>query len=117
MSKLNEVEERFAELFEAMSVEAHGIAVEKGWHEKPINDVEAFCLMHSEISEALEAYRIGDPPDDKIDEFSGIEAELADLVIRVMDYSATKGFDVSGAIIAKMNYNKSRPYKHGGKKI
>ena len=73
--------------------------------------------MHSELSEALEAIRNGNPPDDKIPEFTGVEAELADVIIRIMDMAAAKGYRVGEAVIAKINYNKNRPYKHGGKKF
>ena len=87
----------------------------KGWWEKDRNDGELIALMHSELSEALEAYRHGNPPDDKIPEFSGTTAELADCIIRILDYSAARGLDIGGAIIAKMAYNETRPYKHGKK--
>jgi hypothetical protein len=71
--------------------------------------------MHSELSEALEAIRKGNPPDDKIPEFTGVEAELADVIIRIMDMVAAKGYRVGEAVVAKINYNKNRTYKHGGK--
>lgn len=89
----------------------------KGWWETERNDGELMALMHSEISEGLEYYRHGNPPDDKIPEFSGIEAEMADTIIRILDYCAARNFRIGEAIIAKMAYNETRPYKHGGKKI
>ncbi len=69
--------------------------------------------MHSELSEALEAMRHGNPPDDKIPEFSGVEAELADAVIRIFDYAGARGLRLGEAIVAKAQFNKSRPPKHG----
>jgi NTP pyrophosphatase (non-canonical NTP hydrolase) len=77
------------------------------------NDAEMLCLIHSEISEALEALRRGNPPDDKIPEYSGAEAELADVVIRIMDLAHARGWRVAQAIEAKMRFNAGRPYKHG----
>lgn len=47
--------------------------------------------------------------------YLGVEAELADVVIRIMDYAKARGLLVAEAIIAKSEYNKTRPIKHGGK--
>jgi NTP pyrophosphatase (non-canonical NTP hydrolase) len=42
-----------------------------------------------------------------------VEEELADVVIRIMDYAFGHDFDVAGAILAKIEYNKSREFMHG----
>jgi len=47
----------------------------------------------------------------------GIPSELADIVIRVCDMCGWYGIDLEAAIKEKMEYNKNRPYKHGGKKL
>lgn len=103
----------FEMAFDALTVRAYQIAKDHGWHEQERNDGEVLSLIHSEISEALQALRAGNPPDKCCPEFSNLEIELADAIIRIMDYAAEKNLDISGAIVAKMEYNKNRPYKHG----
>lgn len=81
--------------------------------------------LHSEISEAWEAYRAGKLflPCDKAEKMqamglkplSCIEEELADIVIRVFDTSEALGIDIEAAVAAKHEYNMSRPIRHGGK--
>jgi NTP pyrophosphatase (non-canonical NTP hydrolase) len=87
----------------------------RGFKDTVADDSKALLLMHSEISEATEYLRHNNPISDHIPEFSGIEEELADLVIRACNYAFAKGFDLGGAILAKMDFNDTREYKHGGK--
>lgn len=94
--------------------DVHTNAVDKGfWPEEGRNDGEMLALIHSEISEALEAIRAGNPPDDKIPDFTSVEVELADAVIRIMDMAIARQWRVAEAIEAKMAYNKTRAFKHG----
>lgn len=66
-----------------------------------------FALMHSEISEALEADR-KDLMDDHLPHRPGIEVEMADLVIRVLDFCGANNLDLGGALVEKMAYNAQR---------
>jgi NTP pyrophosphatase (non-canonical NTP hydrolase) len=107
----------FTEAFNNVAEDVHQNAIKKGWWENDRNDGELISLMHAELSEALEALRAGNPPDDHIPEFNAVETELADVIIRIMDYAGARGYKVGQAIEAKINYNKGRSYKHGNKKF
>lgn len=67
------------------------------------------ALIHSEVSEALEAFR-------KDDKANFIE-ELADVLIRVLDCSEGLGMDIESAICAKLEKNRGRGFRHGGKRV
>lgn len=76
--------------------------------EKPKRNVpEMLCLIHSEISEAMEGHR-KNLMDDKLPHRSMLEVELADAVIRICDMAGGLGLDLEGAIYEKLEYNKNR---------
>lgn len=103
----------FGRFFELMGEVANKTAKDHGFWERDPSEAEMLALVHSEISECLEALRRKNPADNKIPKFSGAEAELADAVIRIADLAHEKGWRVGQAIAAKMAYNETRPYKHG----
>ena len=75
------------------------------------------ALIFTELSEALESFRHGDPPSDHIPEFTGSEEEFADAIIRIMCIAHGRGLRVAEALIAKRAFNAARPFRHGGKRF
>jgi NTP pyrophosphatase (non-canonical NTP hydrolase) len=111
-----EVEVCFRELQKAI----HDIAVDHGWWDKERNSGECIALMHSELSEALEFLRQGNSKSrwsDHIPDYLGIEEELADTIIRILDFAEARKYNVAAALLAKMEFNRNRPHKHGGKRM
>lgn len=86
-------------------------------YERNAQLAQRLMLTVSELGEALEAIRHGNPPDSHIPKFTGLEAELADAVIRIMDLAEAANCRLAEAIIAKATYNNKRPKMHGGKKF
>ena len=92
----------------------HSASKKGGWWTdlktgKPLerNDGELICLMHSELSEAMEGVR-KDLMDDHLPHRKMVEVELADTIIRIFDYAGGRGLDLGGALDEKMAYNKNR---------
>lgn len=86
------------------------------------NHGEMFMLMVSEISEAMEADRKG-LMDDHLPHRTGVEAELADTLIRIFDYAGENDLDLDSVVAEKLDYNARRAdhkpenrIKEGGKK-
>lgn len=116
-----------------LAVQIHANAKSKGFYDSEKNIGEMLCLIHSEVSEAMEADRKDRYATTSIVGINGwvkdvdflraykekvkdtFEAELADIMIRVMDLAAFKGIDLEQFIKANMRNNSLRPHKHGKK--
>jgi NTP pyrophosphatase (non-canonical NTP hydrolase) len=98
--------------------EIHENAKAHGWWDEERSVGEIIALCHSELSEALEAYRNGEPMEwDNNGKPDGIAVEMIDCVIRVFDYLAKENINIDRILKDKHEYNKKRPYKHGNKVI
>jgi len=111
-----------------LSTTAYETAKSKGWHdpgmEKTVGD--DIALMHSELSEALEDFRagkgvraltFGQENKHGLPKPEGVPSELADVIIRIGDFSKVHEIDLGQAVNAKMQYNAGREWRHGGKTL
>lgn len=154
--EIKALKRRADRMFHLSSVEQEifDTAEASGWHEHDRELPEALALIHSEVSEALEAYRDGmeetanqyrykttDVVVDPSDEYGeyvymtlpkmphihdgtpvlgkpeGVASELADVIIRVLDYSRQKNIQTIPVMLQKMEFNKTRGYRHGNKRV
>lgn len=98
-------------------------ALAKGWYD---NDTRTFgdncALFTSEISEAYDEYRNGHEVTetyfnpDKPEKAEGVPTELADCVIRILDFCQRAGIDLQAIMEQKHAYNLTRSYRHGNKR-
>lgn len=103
---------------QSLTALCHGLASVSGWwtdrstgerisRDTPRLIVEKLCLIHSEVSEAMEGDR-KDLMDDKLPHRKMLEVELADALIRIHDLAGFLGLDLAGAVIEKLAYNQRR---------
>ncbi|MCK5616829.1 hypothetical protein KAR91_83985 [Candidatus Pacearchaeota archaeon] len=99
---------------------AHETAKKKGWHETELATGDFIANVHAEVSEAFEEYRDGRPLREiriKDGKPEGFPVELGDAIIRIFDFCGLHGIDLDAAIRIKMDFNKTRSHRHGGKVV
>lgn len=108
-----------------MTAEVERVNRDLGWHDVDVSFGDLIALAHSELSEALEAFRdhglgdmtgiysacSGNPKPE------GVGSELTDVLIRLLDMCGRYGIDLESEYRRKVDFNKTRPYRHGGKRI
>ena len=112
-----------------MQAEILKVNTANGWFDTERSVGDDIALLHSEVSEAFEAYRDhgtkdvtwplqapgerrGAPPKPE-----GFGSELADILIRLLDTCERHGIDLEAEYERKIIYNRSRGYRHGGKRV
>ena len=119
-----------------LTKEIHDNAKNHGWWDEPRSFAEVMALCVSELAEALEEDRAGKPMvyckehDEDVcgdclecregcafngDKPEGVATEMADCIIRILDWAGYAGVDMEQVILMKHEFNKGRPYKHGKK--
>lgn len=102
-----------------------------GWREGSNTFGDYIALLHSELSEALEAYRdyrladatktpwsFNDRPQEvRPPKPEGVGSEFADVLIRLLDVCDIYGIDLEAEFDRKLAYNRTRPYQHGGRAL
>lgn len=115
---MNQLDLNFIAAFKTVQQRVHENSVSHGFWDGEITNIEEskatkIALMHSELSETLEAVRKPDQKDKHLPHVHPEAVELADAVIRIMDYAEKFNIPVADAIILKADFNESRPRKHG----
>jgi NTP pyrophosphatase (non-canonical NTP hydrolase) len=104
-----------------MADEIYVWAKTKGWEPEPNRTFgDEVALLHSECSEALEAYRdwgFADHTDNANGKPEGVGSEFADILIRLLHYSKVHDIDLQFEYDRKMAYNRTRDYRHGGRAL
>lgn len=131
IQKLSDIRGDFGEITR-LSRECHKDSLRKGFYNKPQELGTSLMLVVSELSEALEADRVGRYA--KLDTFKRrlqeegeenfkeifenevkdtVEDELTDTLIRILDLSGKMDIDIGSHLALKIRYNQLRPYKNG----
>ena len=104
-----------SEVIDHVANRCYRIAETHGFHAMDRSVAEALCLIHSEISEALESIRGDNPESTQCPGRSNFSVELADAVIRIFDLAGVMEIPIGEVIIEKMLFNNNRPFMHGKK--
>jgi NTP pyrophosphatase (non-canonical NTP hydrolase) len=136
-SRMDQDEMTVSKTLADMQARVHEINVTNGWFDGPPRAFgDDIALLHSEVSEAYEAYRqwklrdttnelcrsIEHEPGEPLEQThlckpEGVGSELADVLVRLLDTCERTGIDIQYEFDRKVDYNLTRGYRHGNKVV
>ena len=98
---------QFTKTFRKVQKQHAEVCESKGFFDSPVDPIRLLALIHSEVSELLAVYRAQSFC------LTHAEEELADIILRSMDFATRNNLDLAEAVLNKIEKNKDRKYLHG----
>jgi len=112
-------DKEFLKAYRRVAEQQYSINASKGFWDDPnlAHPAIQIAKLHSEISEALECLRFGNPPDKNIRHYGGVDVQLSDALGILMGMEVGHGYKISEALLHKQYFNVGRERMHGGKEF